>query len=258
VVALVRGATERAAIREACVEIATVEFCDRVEQLERLAVRTGARIIIAEPRDAAGVRTAPTLRSLRVRRPKLHIVSHLALTPTDVRDTVEVWGVSVLIRGHDDLRARLRATLLGEQRNAPLAEILAFTVAHVPRTVRRYVEYCAWQAHRARTARAAAQMANISYRTLARWLRVSGLPPPADVLAWYRLLHAAWILELEDAKRDVAATAVGFPSGAALARVLRRHVGITWTELRNRVGFAGLLARFEAAMGISRDTAGEG
>lgn len=251
VVALVRGTAERAAIREACRGLATVEFCERAEELVHLAARSAARLVVAEPRDHDGVRTAPSLWVLRLRRPRIHVVSHLALTADDVRDAAAAWGMTVVIREHHDIRAMLRSVLSGDVSEATPGELLAIAAAHVPRGVRRFFTYCAWHAHQVRTASAAAQGADIPYRTLARRLHLTGLPPPPVVLTWYRLLHAAWHMELGAPKRDVVARAVGFRSGAALTQALRQHARMSWTELRDRVGLAGLLARFDAAMRIS-------
>jgi hypothetical protein len=256
-VALVRGAAERAAIRAACAGVATVEFCERAEDLLRLATSTAARFVVAEPRDAAGVLTAQVLSLLRLRRPRIQVVSHLVLTPDNVRDAAHAWGMTVVIRGHDDVPKRLRRVLTGDSFASAPGEFLTTAASHVPSTVRRYFTYCAWRAHQVRSAKAAAEGANIPYRTLLRRLHLSGLPGPPVVLTWYRLLHAAWHLEVSDSKRDVVALAAGFRSGAALTEALRRHARLTWAKLRDQVGLVGLLAQFEAAMGFQLDENGK-
>jgi AraC-like DNA-binding protein len=244
VVALVRSETVRAAIREALRDRTSVLFCDHVDALERLVLERGARLVIADPRDAADQPTTPVLQALRVRRPSLRLLSHVALTSADVHDAAHSWATAALIRDHDDVGRVVRAAFDATQRDVSPGELLAAGVARVPRAVRPYCAYCAWRAPFARTVQAAAASAGIPYRTLERRLTALGLPSPKTLLTWYRLLHAAWRLELGASKREAAAVAVGFRAGRALTAALRRYVGVSWTDLR-AIGFAGLLARFD-------------
>jgi AraC-like DNA-binding protein len=255
VVALVRDGGDRAAIRDALRGVAVVEFCERAADLVRLATEYQARMVIAEPRDAIGRRTAPALRVLRLRRPRLRVVLYVGLTPADVRDAADVSAMRVLIREYDSVDQVLRGALTDPSRTATPGALLAPTAAFTPPSVRRFFTYCAWRADQVHTAREAAANVSISYRTLARRLRAAGLPPAKAVLAWYRLLHAAWQMELGDPTREVVATAAGFPSGAALAEALRRYTQLSWTELHEQIGFSGLLARFEELVRVPASSA---
>jgi hypothetical protein len=238
----------RGAIREAIGRLVKVVFCDFATELVRLATELGSRLVVAEPRDEAGERTAPALSALRLRSPRLRIVLYMSLTPEDVHDAAEGFPAVVVLRHHDDIGKALRAELAGTARGSSPGALLEATAALAPLPVRPFFACCAWRAHRMRTASEAAASVKIPLRTLSRWMRDAGLPPPKIVLEWYRLLHAAWHLEGGTRKREAVAQRAGFASGEALGKALRRCAGISWPELRDEVGLAGLLARFDALL----------
>jgi AraC-like DNA-binding protein len=248
-VGLVADAAAREAIRAELKGLATVEFCNRAAELFRLASNRRTDAVFAEPRDAAGRRTAPVLQSLAVSRPRLQVVMYLELTIADVRDALERWTSGVVIKGHEAVGPMLRSALARAPHIGSPGAVLASTAAFVPPEVRRFFIHCAWRASRIGTAQEAAAGARIPYRTLAEQLEAAGLPTPKVVLSWYRLLHAAWELELTHSSREKVAVCTGFSSGAKLAAALRRCANMSWTELRERVGFGGLLQLFEELIG---------
>jgi hypothetical protein len=247
-VALVRDAAARGAIRSAVSGVATVLFCDYAIELVRIATETGPRLIVAEPRDAGGDATAPALSALRLRSPPLRVLLYMSLTPGDVHDAAGCFPAIVVLRQHDDIGKVLRAELSGPSLDASPGALLDSTAALVPPVVRPYFRCCAWRAHRIRTASDAAVTVKLPIRTLSRWMRETGLPTPKRVLQWYWLLHAAWHIELGVRKKDAVARRVGLASGVALGTTLRQCTGLRWPELRDQVGLAGLLARFDTLL----------
>jgi AraC-like DNA-binding protein len=248
-VALVLNATDRATIRESLKSLASVEFCARTAELFRLVSDGGADAVIAEPHDVNGRATAPVLHSLSAGRPRLQVVLYLKFSRADVREAVEGWASAVVFTDQEDIGSMLRTALVRAPHLGSPGATLATTAALVPPEVRRFFIHCAWRATRVGSARAAAEGVGISYRTLAKQLEEAGLPTPKVILSWYQLLHAAWRAELSHAGREAVANDVGFSSGDVLAKALRRYADISWTELREWVGFSGLLARFEALIG---------
>jgi hypothetical protein len=249
VVGLVVAAADREVVRAELKGLATMEFCDRAAELFRLAYDRRTDAVFAEPRDAAGRRTAPVLQSLAVSRPRLQVVMYLELSIADVRDALERWTSGVVIKGHEEIGPMLRTALARAPHIGSPGAVLASTATFVPPEVRRVFIHCAWRASRIGTAQEAATGAKIRYRTLAVQLEAAGLPTPKVVLSWYRLLHAAWDMELSHASREKVAVDSGFSSGAKLAAALRRCANMSWTELRERVGFGGLLELFEELIG---------
>jgi hypothetical protein len=85
-------------------------------------------------------------------------------------------------------------------------------------------------------------------RPVVALVRDGGLPTPKRVLEWYRLLHAARHIEAGTRKREAVARRVGLTSGEALGSALHHYGGISWRQLREEVGFTGLLKRFESIL----------
>jgi hypothetical protein len=225
-----------------------VRFCGYTTDLVRIATETGARLIVAEPRDAGGDVTAPALFALRLRSPRLRVLLHLSLTPDEVHDAAGCFPAIVVLRQYDDIGTVLRAELSGYSLAESPGALLDSTAALVPSAVRPFFRCCAWRAHRLRTATDVAVAVKVPIRTLSRWMRDIGLPTPKRVLQWYWLLHAAWHVETGIRKKDAVARRVGLASGAALGATLRHCTGLQWLELRDRVGLAGLLVRFDTLL----------
>jgi AraC-like DNA-binding protein len=255
VVALLLNAADRRAVLETLGERATVVFCERSAELFRLATDLRADVVIADSRDIDGRRTAPALHSLRAARPLLQVVLYLDLSAPAVRSALEGWATGVVFRHEEDIGPVLRTAISRAPNAGSPGATLAASAALAPPEVRRFFTHCAWRAVMIGTARAAAEDVGIPYRTLARQLEAAGLPSPKVVLDWYRLLHAAWQMELSHANREVVAKKAGFSSGDVLAKRLRRYADLSWMELRERVGFNGLLMRFEALLGAHAETA---
>lgn len=97
----------------------------------------------------------------------------------------------------------------------------------------------------------AAQLNYSVKRTLRRHLAEARFPPPRIFVTWCRLFHAAYLLE--NRRRSVlnVALALDFPSPDALRQKLRRHAGVSPTEVRER-GLAFLLESFVERHGDGR------
>jgi AraC-like DNA-binding protein len=171
-----------------------------------------------------------------------------------VRSAIEGWATGVVFRHQEDVGAMLRTAVAREPHAGSPGATIAVSAGLVPPEVRSYLTHCAWRATTIRTARSAADDAGIPYRTLARRLESAGLPSPKVLLDWCRLLHAAWLVERTRENRDMVAKKSGFSSGDVLARRLRLYTGLSWTMLRERVGFDKLLTMFEAMLRAPSDT----
>lgn len=79
--------------------------------------------------------------------------------------------------------------------------------------------------------------------TLRRHLAHHGLPPIGRLIAWFRLFHAALLLESRRTSVEVAANSLEFPSRTALLNQIRRYCRISSSEFR-RLGARGVLELF--------------
>ena len=232
-------------------ENAELYFCERSTELFRLATDVRANVVIADSVDIDGRSTAPTLHSLRAALPLLQVVLYIDFSIRAVRSAIEGWATGIVFR-HQDVGAMLRTAIARAPNAGSPGATIAVSAGLVPPEVRSYLTHCAWRATTIRSARAAADDAGIPYRTLARRLQRAGLPSPKVLLDWCRLLHAAWRVERTRENRDMVARMSGFSSGDVLARRLRLYTGLSWTMLRERIGFNKLLTMFEATLRARR------
>jgi AraC-like DNA-binding protein len=93
-----------------------------------------------------------------------------------------------------------------------------------------------------------AEAVGVSPRALARDLRDQDLPRPNQLLVWGRLLQAARLLQEPGATVDQVAYRMGYSTGGALRRAIKRGTGLTPGELVRRGGLAAALDRFVAEL----------
>ena len=256
VVALLADDKDRRVVAEILGENATLYFCERSTELFRLATDVRANVVIADSVDVDGKSTAPVLHSLRAALPLLQVVLYIDLSIRAVRSAIEGWATGVVFRHEEDVGATLRTAIARSPNAGSPGAMIAVSAGLVPPEVRSYLTHCAWRATTIRTARTAAADVGVPYRTLARRLRSAGLPSPKVLLDWCRLLHAAWQVERTRENRDMVARKSGFSSGDVLARRLRLYAGLSWTMLRERIGFDKLLTMFEAMLRAPLDDPG--
>lgn len=92
----------------------------------------------------------------------------------------------------------------------------------------------------------------ITPRTLSRWCRRAGLPPPKRLLAWMRILQAAEFLDDPDRPVSAVAAACGYAADSSLRLALRRFTGLTPTEMREQGAFAAASGGFLEALDEAR------
>ena len=94
----------------------------------------------------------------------------------------------------------------------------------------------------------AARLLGVSRRTLLRNCSASHVVPPAELLAWCRLILAEHLLLHTNGTVEALAFETGFPSGTALRNALRRHADVSATRIRDGSGATPVLDRFRATI----------
>lgn len=89
-----------------------------------------------------------------------------------------------------------------------------------------------------------ARSLHITPRTLLRWCRRAGLPPPKRLMAWMRILLAAELLDDPGRTVSGAALSCGYAADTSLRQALRAFVAASPTELRARGAFNAVTAAF--------------
>ncbi|HTD50094.1 MAG TPA: helix-turn-helix domain-containing protein [Acidimicrobiia bacterium] len=207
---------------------------------------------LAHPSDA-GDESVAALRHFRLRSPRTVILAYCAVS-TKVAPLLVTAGHAgidgVLLRGYDDPRDAIRLRLAQDSVDVFTRGVIA-RMALPDGPAWSVLAHCVRRA--ARTVLTVEQLADecgVNRKTLGNWLRSAGLPAPEQLIGWSRLLVAAALLEAPDRSIVAVAAQVGFSSEAAFRGMLARYTKLRPRDLRQRDGFARLMAMLENA-GVS-------
>jgi AraC-like DNA-binding protein len=111
--------------------------------------------------------------------------------------------------------------------------------------VRQILEVCLANTHRRLQPREVESKLATAGRTLRGRLARAGWPGLRVLIAWCRILHAVFLLDLLRRPQKQVADQLGFGSAAALNSTIKRTVGMTTGEVLERGGYPHLLDRFD-------------
>jgi AraC-like DNA-binding protein len=205
----------------------------------------GGRMAFVDPCHG-GPLAADEIRRLREGAPAVEVVALADFTRCPPADAfrLAVLGVREIVCTADrDAAARVAAALGTYLNRGPMEAMVQSLADHVPPPVHRWLAPFLLSPRGGATVPTLARAALCSPRTLRRTLRGAGLPPPEELLAWRRLLHAARLLD-DGRSADGVARALDFSSGSALRKSLKRHTGLRPRELGRLGGFGALATLF--------------
>jgi AraC-like DNA-binding protein len=226
----------------------TILWCDSGEEVTVAVATRGATPVIIElaglgPPDAASTsgsditRIEALTRTLRDQHPAVPVLLYAPLTAAASRAVVTLaraGATNVIIAGHDDLShsvapilARAASICAAEDAYRKLSAVASPAVAAILNYALRY-------GARAPTVADAAAALHVHRKTLSAWCHSSGAPSPRVLVTWCRLIIA--VERLADARwpAERVARVLGFGSGSALAGLIRRHIGLSRTALREQ------------------------
>jgi AraC-like DNA-binding protein len=225
--------------------------------LDEVRTAPASAVVVVDPYLHAEEPGRPSieLASLLNRFPSLTVTAALELRAGGAADVLRLgqWGVVQVIDLQEETTTIALGYRLVEARGRPLRAL-------VERALPPYTSAAA----RAILSAAAAIVADggqgqdlarglhITPRTLSRWCRKAGLPPPKRLLAWMRILLAAEFLD--DPGRSVSAVALscGYAADSSLRLALRRFTGMNPSELREQGAFAAASTAFLHALAEAR------
>lgn len=205
----------------------------------------GGRMAFVDP-GFGGAFAGDEIRRLRARAPAVEVVALADFTRCPPADAfaLAVLGVrEIVCTAEGDAAARVAAALGAHLNRGPMEAMVESLASRVPPPVHRWLAPFLLSPRGAATVPALARAALCSPRTLRRTLRAAGLPPPEELLAWRRLLHAARLLD-DGRSADSVARAMDFSTGSALRKSLKRLTGFLPGELRRQGGFGALATLF--------------
>jgi AraC-like DNA-binding protein len=191
------------------------------------------------------------LRDLMLEYPSVPVFAALPVRPDRIEDlrTLGKWGVTQIIGvGHDDtgpaMLQRFRAAQ-GRPLKALLEQVLP---RDTPGRARAIMDAAAEVVAMGGSVDHLAKNLHMSRRTLLRWSERAELPPPRKLLAWFRILLAAELLDDPGRTALSVAQGCGYSSDSGLRRVTQKFVGKSPTEMRRSGAFAGASKGFLEAL----------
>jgi len=142
----------------------------------------------------------------------------------------------VVLAGTDESARKTRETVAQALASSMASRIVASLERQLHKLGAECLRWAIENAHHAPSARDLAESFSLTRRTLAKRLRGQNLPSPGRLLLWGRLIRATHMLRDGKATVERVAYAVGYSSGAALARALRRETGHYPREVMRRGG----------------------
>ena len=138
--------------------------------------------------------------------------------------------------GSGDEEAMLHSLPDDAETERLVLEVLAVLGPRLCPVPERLVGHCLARARRPLTVGDLADGVAVHRRTLGNWTRCAGLPAPAALISWCRLLTAAYLLRDRGRSVEEVALALDFGSGTALRSMLRRYTGLRTGEVRTQGG----------------------
>ncbi|MEX2570587.1 MAG: helix-turn-helix domain-containing protein [Gemmatimonadota bacterium] len=228
------------------------------ELLEEVKGAPASSLIVVDPysgsEDEDGGPTIE-LASLLNRFPSLTVTAALEVRSGRLGDVLKLgqWGVVQVIDLEEEASALALGQRLQDARGRPLRGLIERQLpAYTSAAARAILSSAAAIVAEGGQGRDLAKALHVTPRTLSRWCRKAGLPPPKRLLAWMRVLLAAEFLD--DPGRPVSAVALacGYAADSSLRLALRRFTGHNPTELRDLGAFEVASAAFVEALGEAR------
>jgi AraC-like DNA-binding protein len=222
----------------------------RIAELHEACAREMPALLVAEATDADDTPVDVAIAALRQRDPALVVVGFIARGPSLSRQvfTFGSAGVHELIFAEaDELAIHVRAALHRAGARAGAARVADALTPHVHGTARTVLRHVLEHAAAAPRVGDLARALAIPRRTLVHRMAAAGLPAPAELAMWARLLLAADRLAREPRPVDDIALSLGFSGDNALRNACRRWLDASPTELRAG-GLELALTRFRTRM----------
>jgi AraC-like DNA-binding protein len=150
----------------------------------------------------------------------------------------------VVPAGRNEGISQIRDAVAEALASSVAGRVLASLSRRLPRLALDCIKWAIEHCHHHPTVEDLAEPFAVSPRALTRMLRRSGAPSPGRILLWGRLLRAIHLLSERNATVERVAFTVGYSSGAALTRALRRETGYATAEVLRRGGIGCVLDGF--------------
>jgi AraC-like DNA-binding protein len=231
-----------------------VASLDECRALLREELATVAAVIL-EAQDRSGVSTMPFVAQVSDSLPAVPILGYCGVGPRRGGEAVALIRAGVHdidLRGVDDGALALRDAVVGASHSTAANRVINALRPVVHSSVLPLLEHGLTFGRHAITVAGAATALGVHRKTLVNLCTRSKLPPPAILVGWCRLFLVAALLERKSYTVERIAHELDYPSSTALRNAIRRYVGVTATEVRDRGGLQFVLDRFVHQMEARR------
>lgn len=249
VVLLINNNETRARVTAALSRQVLLTFCTRQPELLRLVEFRRVLCCIVEPIDSNGLPTAESIATLKTRFPSLAVLGYCDTSPASCHQIAAMSRAgmdSLILRGVDDGPESLRRLINAAEDNWSLGGVRELIACFDDEEVKAFVRLFLGPLTFKPTVGAATKQLGVSKRTLAHRLSQNGLPSPAVLASWCRMLTAANLLRDPGRSVERVAMWLGFGCGAGLRNMLRRRANVSPSEMRGDEGFRRLVDAFRA------------
>ena len=203
--------------------------------------------LILEAQDVSGVPTMPFVAQVNDSLPAVPILGYCAVGLRRGGEAVALIRAGVhdiVLRGVDDGALALRDAVVGASHSTAANRVISALRPLVHPSILPLLEHCLSFGRRAIRVAAAAQALGVHRKTLVNLCARAKLPPPAMLVGWCRLFLVAALLERKSYTVERIANELDYASSTALRNAIRRYVGVTATEVRERGGLQFVLDHF--------------
>lgn len=220
--------------------------CSSWDELADALAQHGAEGCVADIYAPGAPAALPALRRLRLRHPTAAIIVYADFHGRELHlFHLGRLGVNaIVLAGRDDSVSTLQSAVA-----AALAESAGALVAtalrdRIPEPAIRVVRWAVERAQENVRVPDLAAAFGVSPATLNERLRGACLPTAGRILVWAKLFRAARLLEEPGRTVEGVAYRLGYASGAAFRRALKRYTGITPSHLPAKGGIRVVLESF--------------
>jgi AraC-like DNA-binding protein len=201
---------------------------------------------LIDPYRAGGSIDLGDIQRLRERHPSLAIIVYADFKGHEMDlytlGRYQIDGVVPAGKSQSDLD--VRETISEALASSVAARVGASLGRSLSPTALDGLKWAIEHSHRRPKVKDLAEALSHSTRSLAGALRKSGAPSPGRLLLWGKLFRAVHVLSDGHNTVEEVAYALGYSSGAALSRALRRETGHPPGEIQRRGGIGCLLDAF--------------
>lgn len=251
VVALLPDRLRRARLAEGLQGVAVVQFADRLDDFQRLALGPRVDAVVASAQDAAGHDVAPRIRTIKETLPGLPVVAYLGPgedLSQEIITLVKAGAEGALIVNSFDSPAVIRKVLDVSRATCLAAVSWDSICSALPARVRSVAEYCMRNGHRPLAVDQVALVCGVHRKTLFNRFRECCGMSPSVFMSWCRLIAVADAIADGEASFEAVALRYEFPSASSLRGMLTRYLGVRPHQLRVLGGSRYVMGQFARAI----------